>query len=122
MLMFVLAQAGQSVAIGRILLWVGVLIAVLVVLAIVLMALRRRLLLPDQPPEVGMFEHLRRMREEGSISPEEYDAIRRRVATRLSGRESEAPGESGRESRTDSRGSDVSERVDSSPERQPPID
>lgn len=132
----VLAQSGQSEAVGQIVLWVGVMVGALVVLAVVLMALRRRLLAPARAPEAGMFDHLRRMRQEGSITTEEYDAIRQRIVSRLAGNESHPRNESqaGNEShladesparsdpRTDSPGVDRSERVDSSQPRQPPID
>lgn len=133
----VLAQSGQSEAVGQIVLWVGVMVGALVVLAIVLMALRRRLLAPAKAPEAGLFDHLRRMRQEGSITTEEYDAIRQRIVSRMAGNgsppqnesqsaphesdtASESPAASGL--RTDSRGEGGSERVDSSQPRQPPID
>lgn len=132
----VLAQSGQSEAVGQIVLWVGVMVGALVVLAVVLMALRRRLLAPARAPEAGMFDHLRRMRQEGSITPEEYDAIRQRIVSRLAGnvsppRNESQPGDespladesaAGSGLRTDSPGVDRSERVDSSQPRQPPID
>jgi hypothetical protein len=113
----VLAQAGQSQAVGEILLWVGVLVAALVVLGIVLVALRKRLLAPVRAPEAGMFDQLRRMREEGSITSEEYDAIRQRMVARVAGRDT-----TGGEERPDSRAVGVNEGADSSRPRQPPID
>jgi hypothetical protein len=109
----VLAQAEQSGAIGRILISLGLMIGALVVLGVALMALRRRLLAPERAPEAGMFEQLRRMQADGRITPQEYDAIRQRVVSRLAGNEGG--------SRTDSRGVGVSERVDSSQPGQPPI-
>ena len=113
-----LAQAGQSEAIGRILMWLGLMIGALVVLGVVLTALRRRLLAPARAPEAGMFDQLRRMREEGRITPEEYDAIRQRMVSRLAG--NEGPSREG--SGTDSPGVGASGRVESSQPRQPPID
>lgn len=85
-----LAQT-DSTAVGRALLWIGFMIGALVVLSVVLVALRRRLLRPDPEPAVGMFEHLRRMKAEGTITEEEYDAVRRRMASRLAGRDELPP-------------------------------
>src|SRR5690606_17501300 len=90
----VLAQSGQSEAVGQIVLWVGVMVGALVVLAVVLRAPRRRLLAPAREPEAGMFDHLRRRRQEGSTSPQEYDTIRQRIDLRLAGNESPPRNES----------------------------
>lgn len=122
----VVAQAEQSGAVGRIVVSVVLMVGALIVLAVILAALRKRLLAPVREPSVGMFEHLRKMREEGAISPEEYDAIRRQMVSKAAGRP--AQDETGPADappgplRTDSRGSHASPGADSSRTRQPPID
>lgn len=122
----VVAQAEQSGAVGRIVVSVVLLVGALIVLGVILAALRRRLLAPAREPALGMFEHLRKMREEGTISPEEYDAIRRQMVSKAAQRPSAdepAPAEppSG-PPRTDSRSSQATAEADSSRTRQPPID
>ena len=90
-----IGQSAGSAALPRLLLSLGLMIAALVVLGIVLVALRRRLLTPQRDQPTGMFEDLRRMLREGRITQEEYDAVRRRVASRIAGRSDpdEAPAE-----------------------------
>jgi len=126
---YVMAQAGGGgggqPALGEILLPLGLMIAVLVVLGVVLMALRRRLLAPVRVPEAGMFEQLRRMREEGSITPQEYDAIRQKIVSRVAGetmRSERSAGGSEAPERTDSEAVTARAEADSSRPRQPPID
>ncbi|MFG0283387.1 MAG: hypothetical protein ACF8R7_03105 [Phycisphaerales bacterium JB039] len=80
-----LGQTGGSAALPRLLVSLGLMIAAVVVLGVILVALRRRLLAPQRDQPAGMFEDLRRMLKEGRITQEEYDAVRRRVASRIAG-------------------------------------
>lgn len=121
----VVAQAEQSGAVGRIVVSVGLMVGALIVLAVILAALRRRLLAPAREPTAGMFEHLRKMRDEGTISPEEYDAIRRQMVSKAAGRpaaDETASATPTMPPRTDSRSSQATPGADSSRTGQPPID
>jgi hypothetical protein len=69
---------------GDIVLAVVVLIAIAMVGGFVWMWLRRRLFQPESPAgPATLMEDLRRMRDEGQITQEEYDTIRRNMAARL---------------------------------------
>ena len=68
-----------------VLFWCGVLLAVAVVLGLVAWWIRRRFARPDEPDAgsvSGMgfsLADLRQMRDEGQLSPEEYDYARRKL-------------------------------------------
>lgn len=69
---------------GDIMLAAGVLLAIALVGGFVWMWLRRRLFAPDTAANAGsIMEDLRRMRQEGKITEEEYDSIRKNMAARL---------------------------------------
>lgn len=69
---------------GSVLLWVSLLLGLLIAGGLVAMWMRRRLLAADAAGEAGagLLEGMRRMRDEGKISPEEYDSMRRAITRR----------------------------------------
>jgi len=85
-----LAATGNSkVAHGdaaRVLLWVGALLVLVVVLGMVIVLVRRRTLgETGERAEGGMLDELRRMRDRGDLSSEEYDKARASMVARLKG-------------------------------------
>ena len=86
-----LLAAQGAAATPRVLLALGLMIVALLVLSVVLLALRRRLLSPDRDATTGLFDDLRQMLREGRITQEEYDAVRKRMAARLSGERTASP-------------------------------
>jgi len=80
----VLAQAGGQRDISSFSLWLGVLIVGVVVAGVVLMWVRRRILSDPSGTDAGagLMANLRRMRDSGEISTQEYDAARKAMATR----------------------------------------
>lgn len=79
----ILAQQQQPLI--PLLVWLGILIVVAVVGGALLMVYRRRLFAPDSSSQAGLLDDLRAMRDQGQISPEEYDAARKRMAARVAG-------------------------------------
>jgi len=78
-----------SSAVGELLLWLGALIGLVLIGGAVLMALRSRLS-RDKPDDdrsdaSSMLESLRRMRERGEISIEEFESTRARLVGRAAG-------------------------------------
>jgi hypothetical protein len=73
--------------------WAGLLIVAAVGLGLAILILRRYLLAKDIGGEahVGLMESLRAMRDEGRISPEEFDIAKRRMAARAAGRSPDQP-------------------------------
>ena len=72
---WVLAQMGR--ASSQILFWIDVLIAVVLISGILWVKLRRDVLNDDQPDDpASLIDQLRRARDTGMISPEEYQASR----------------------------------------------
>ena len=90
-----LAQAGPPGAgqdLGSFVVWILVLIVAAIVAGVVLMLVRRRLLSPG--PDAGgegLMDSLRRARDAGEMTPEEYDAARRAIAARVAGRSAVKP-------------------------------
>jgi hypothetical protein len=84
-----LAQAGSATtqASSRVLLLVGILIGLAVVGGVVVLAFRRNLLKSDSDAgrSVGLAETLRRMRDSGAMSQEEYDRVRKSMARKAGG-------------------------------------
>lgn len=80
------ATTGQTTPSGSgptgVLVWVGVLLVVAVIGGLVVLMFRRRLLSGDDsaPAQMGLMESLRRMRDEGKMTTEEFDAARRALA------------------------------------------
>lgn len=76
----VLAQA-RTGAREQALMWVGVLILVVVIAGVVMMLVRRRMMGGESTSEKAesLMTSVRRMRDEGRLSAEEYDAIRKRL-------------------------------------------
>src|SRR5947207_1776517 len=89
----ILAQSSQPAqtppAKGRgdtssIFVWVAVLIAVIMVGGLLLMWLRRRMFMGESMDQAGgLMESLRKMRDTGQMSQEEYDAARKAMAARV---------------------------------------
>lgn len=84
-----LASSGSSPGSGGIpmdlLLWIGILIVVVVVGGLVLMHVHKRMLKPPSagPGAAGIMDELRRMRDSGAMTQEEYDAARKAMARKL---------------------------------------
>lgn len=71
---------------GEVLLLVGVLIALVMIAAIAILIMRKRLLGPETGAEAGSFlDDLRAARNRGEITPEEFDAARARMIEKLKG-------------------------------------
>lgn len=83
-----LAQAGSQSTqnVVHALVWVGVLIALVVILGLVVVVIRRRLLSNQAPGPAGLtlMETLRDARDRGEMTQEEYETVRKRLAERLS--------------------------------------
>lgn len=75
----VLAQSGQGAS--EALVWAMVLIVAAIVGGFVILAVRKRMLsVPkDDIASEGLFDALRRMRDNGELSQSEYDAARKRI-------------------------------------------
>jgi hypothetical protein len=67
--------------------WVVVLIGVIMVGGLVLMWMRRKIFAAEAAEQQasGLMESLRKMRDSGQMSQEEYDATRKAMATRIAG-------------------------------------
>jgi Zn-dependent protease with chaperone function len=85
-----LAQAGQNSSqrsgdASAVVAWIAVLIGVVLAGGLVMMWLRRRIFMADASAHQagGLMESLRKMRESGQMSQEEYDATRKAMAARL---------------------------------------
>ena len=90
----VLAQ--QSVAqrnMRAVLLWGGLLLVVGLAVGVGIMALRRRVLPKEEnpPDQVWSLQDLRRMRESGELSEEEFETLRARLIARMGGAERSKP-------------------------------
>ncbi len=79
------AAAGTSTNVD-VLIWVGALIAAVLVLGMVILLLRKRLFIKDGDDAGGMLSDLRRMHKSGELTTEEYDAARRALTFRVAGR------------------------------------
>lgn len=91
----VLAQAASRASTGSssrgagvpldLLLWIGVLIVVVVIGGLVLVHMQKRMLKPPPagPGAAGIMEELRRMRDAGAMTHEEYEATRKTMARKL---------------------------------------
>lgn len=85
-----LAQAERPSSRGSgvpvdLLIWIGVLIVVVVVGGLVLVHVQKRMLKPPSagPGAAGIMEELRRMRDSGAMTDEEYEATRKTMARKL---------------------------------------
>ena len=87
------SRAPQSWAdvLPGILLGIGALVATIVLVAIVLTVMRRRVLAAERAAsDAGVFEQLRALHARGELSDEEFETARRKLIARLRG---EAPSE-----------------------------
>lgn len=87
-----LAQAPANHDTTRVVVWVGVLIAIMIVGGVGILMLRRRLLSKESESaaSTGLLDTLRAMRDRGEISPEEFDKARQAMVAKLAGRGSVA--------------------------------
>ncbi len=69
---------------ASVMIWVGVLLGLVIGGGLFALWMRRRLHASDAANEasVGLLEGMRRMRDQGQISPEEYDSMRRAITKR----------------------------------------
>lgn len=80
-----LAQQPRSGAVAEVVIWVIALIAAVLVLGIVLMQLRRMMRESDKAKTQGLLlDDLRRLRDEGLLSTEEYQKAVDAMASRMS--------------------------------------
>jgi putative oligomerization/nucleic acid binding protein len=71
---------------GPYLIWLGVMMAAVIVAGVFLLILRGSVLGKGRArSEAGLLENLRSMRERGEISPEEFDAAKSAMASRMAG-------------------------------------
>src|SRR3954470_24108623 len=70
---------------GAVFVWIAALIGIVLVGGIVMVVLRRRMFAADSTSEAtgGLMESLRRLKDSGQMSQEEYDAARKAMATRV---------------------------------------
>jgi hypothetical protein len=80
------SQAQASGGAPRVLAWVGVLIVLVLAGAVAVLLIRRRVLGSQGTGEgaESLMQSLRRLRDEGRMTPEEYEAARRSMAKRVS--------------------------------------
>jgi hypothetical protein len=84
--MMTLAQGRAGAPTGDVLLWVGVLIAMIMGATIAILIMRKRLLAEDTQADSGSFmDELREARNRGEITPEEFDATRARLIEKMKG-------------------------------------
>jgi hypothetical protein len=83
-----LDSAGSSAGAVRVLIVVGLLIVVVLVFGLIVVHLRKRLLKQDAGDQSQplLLEDLRRMARRGEITDQEFEAMRRRMVEKLSGR------------------------------------
>lgn len=68
---------------GPALLWLGALIVVVVVAGLVILAIRRRTLGGnDGASPASLMEEMRRLRDSGQMTPEEFEATKRKLVER----------------------------------------
>lgn len=77
-----------QIEMGPLFMWLGILIGLAMVMAVIGLALRRRLLSAENPVEGQrrLLDDLRAMRDRGELTPEEYDAARKSMAAAIAGR------------------------------------
>lgn len=84
-----LSQGARGISMGPYMVWVGLMMALVIVATGILMAYRRRVLSNDDESANSsrLLVELRAMRNRGEISIEEFDIARASVVTQLSGAE-----------------------------------
>ncbi len=81
-----LARAPSAAQTGEVLLWVGVLIALIMAATIAILIMRKRLLADEGQADAGSFmDELREARNRGEITPEEFDLARARMIEKMKG-------------------------------------
>lgn len=75
----------QSAASNRALVWVGVLLAAVLIGGFFMILLRKRLFAKDAPMEssASLMESVRQMHKTGQISTEEFDRVRKKLARQV---------------------------------------
>jgi|GEM_PF-6897695 len=74
----------------EVLILVGVLIALVMIAAVVLLVMRKRILGPQSEDQGSFLDDLRKARDRGEITSEEFDAMRARMIEKLRGSGSES--------------------------------
>ncbi len=78
---------GQTSGLGESLAMLGVLLAIVIVLGLVVLYVRGRTLRGSRDDgAAGLFDDLRKMRNRGEITEEDYQATKRSIVQRLAGR------------------------------------
>ncbi|MCE7972967.1 MAG: SHOCT domain-containing protein [Leptolyngbya sp. PLA1] len=88
------ADPAQSARSTQLVVAIAALIAAVMLLGLIIMIMRKRLLARDAGADAGrsFMEDLRRMRDRGEITQEEFDATRRRIIERAKQRpDADAP-------------------------------
>lgn len=82
----VLAQAPRTPP-SQVFMVVGLLIGAAVVLGLVILLVRRKMLGGESASaqQSGLMDQLRRLRDSGELTPEEYDAARKSMVSRMTG-------------------------------------
>lgn len=85
--------AAKAPPLPQVLAWLGALIFAGLALGLTILFFRRRLLSKDSGSEMqsGLMASLREMRDDGRLSPEEFDTARKRMAARAAGRDPDTP-------------------------------
>ncbi|MFN0132654.1 MAG: hypothetical protein ACKVW3_09020 [Phycisphaerales bacterium] len=77
------ATLAAGTPLGSALLWLGVLITLVVAAGLAILAIRRRALGgADESSPASLMEEMRRMRDDGRMTPEEFEATKRRLVAR----------------------------------------
>jgi hypothetical protein len=85
--MELLVAAARARSVTPVLIWVSALILVVLGLGLIILFMRRRLLVKDSADAAaGLMDELRALRDQGRLSPEEYDAARKRMVAGLAGK------------------------------------
>jgi len=91
----ILAQAasGSGSDVGRILMWVGILIVIVVVGTIVLMTVRKRIMMGSAQGREGFstMEDMRAMVARGEMTQEEYEKVRKAMIAKMRGTNGTTP-------------------------------
>lgn len=82
-----LAQNAASLVFHRVLPWLVAMLVLALVGGVLALYIRHRMLRDDDGPGVGMLEDLRRMRDSGDLSEDEYEQARLVMFARATGRE-----------------------------------
>lgn len=88
--------AQTSASRGEIFLWVGILLGAALLGSVIILFVRSRLMARGDAdaPHGSLMDQLREMRDRGDMSPEEFEATRRRIIEKTTGKPLPTPGAS----------------------------